>query len=365
MFLLAAAAAAQNHLYLPASLSPDTSELAHYSLRPFMQTNSRVQMFFDATEAGAATFTATGLALRWDGPVPQVGASGPFAIQRLQIRVGATAVALPGAPFAGNQTQPLTTVFDGPWSYLPDPGMAAPHPWGAPGTSLTFPFLAPATVTIPPGGWFVVEVAMQGNNIASFGFSHALADGARVGGGPVEGTAVNYGQGCSAATGAAAARIGTTGMHAPGAAHFVNGQNLGANSFVLAIAGLSNTQSSLGALPLTVPGTSCQFLTSIDLTWLLQADAAGSIAPDQDPAALIVPPNPVFAGFVLYEQLLAFVPGANPPWGFALSDARAVTLGGLSAPGIGAYTVSHGSRHDARIADKVEAFGFALRLTLQ
>src|SRR5712672_2928567 len=153
---LAVTASAQNFAYLPASLSPNTNELPAYKVRPFMQANARVQMFFDATEAGSSSFIADHLSLRYDGPIPQVGAPGPFTIQRLQIRIGATAVALPGARFADNLSQPLTTVLDSAWSYLPDPGSAAPQPWGDPGNSLTFPFTAPATVNIPPNGWLVI-----------------------------------------------------------------------------------------------------------------------------------------------------------------------------------------------------------------
>jgi hypothetical protein len=119
--LAAATLSAQATLTLPATASP-SSELSSFSLVPFMQPESRVQMFYDATEVGASAFVATELALRYDGPIPQVGAPGPFTISRLQIRLGTTAVAAPGATFASNLTQPLTTVFDGPVSYLPDNG---------------------------------------------------------------------------------------------------------------------------------------------------------------------------------------------------------------------------------------------------
>src|SRR5687767_1195240 len=122
VLLLASAATAQGFLHLPASLSPATSELPNYALAPFAHGNSRVQMFFAASDVGASSFTANGRSLRWGGPLPQVGAPGPFGIQRLTLRIGATSVALPGATFAANLSQPLTTVLDGPWTYSPDPG---------------------------------------------------------------------------------------------------------------------------------------------------------------------------------------------------------------------------------------------------
>src|SRR5687768_13565382 len=124
--LAAASLSAQNFVALPATASPN-NETPGYSLLPLMQPNARVQMFFDAAEVGAPPFTAVELAWRYDGPVPEVGAPGPFSITRLQIRVGVSAVAAPGAEFGANLTQPLTTVFDGPWSYLPDNGSQAPH----------------------------------------------------------------------------------------------------------------------------------------------------------------------------------------------------------------------------------------------
>jgi hypothetical protein len=358
--MFAAAASAQSFLELPASTAP-AFESPNYNLRPFMQTNCRLQMFFDATEAGSSAFTAEALALRYDGPIPQVGAPGPFQIQRLQILVGSTAVALPAADFAQNLTQPLVSVFDGPWSYLPDPGSASPHPWGAPSGSLRFPFTNPAPIAIPAGGWFVVEIRMQGNNIANFGFSHAILDGYTGSGGVADGTAVNFGQGCSAAPLAPPATISSTGTYAPGAAHFVSGQNLGANTLVIGVLGGSDTNSTFGQLPFQLPTTTCELLTSIDLDWLMLSDAGGAIQPDQQSAAIAVPPNPAFAGVTIYEQLISIVPGANA-FDLVLSDARAITLGSVQAPPIGVYTVSHGADANAAIADRVEPFGYAVQL---
>lgn len=352
---------AQNYAYLPASLNPNGNELANYSLRPFMQPNSKVQMFFDATEVGSNAINLDELTLRWDGPLPQVGAPGPFSIQRLRINVGVSTVATPGATFAANLTAPLTNVFDSPWTYLPDPAVTGFHAWGEPGNSLKFPFTTPVSVTIPPNSWLVLEMVMEGNNIANFGFSHALVDAARATGGPVEGVVTNYGTGCSA-PGLAPAVIGSTGTHAPGAAHFVNGQNLGANAPVFLMLGLSDTTSSLGTLPLALPGTNCTFLQSIDTYRLLVANASGAIANNSQEAAVVIPPNPVLNGVVMLEQLLSVVPGANAPWDFVLSDARRVQLGSLTPPSRGTWTVSHGSLATPAIADKVEALGLAVRL---
>lgn len=363
--LLAGAVVGQSpgFLHLPASLNPATAELPEFHLRPFMQTDSRVQVFFDATEVGASSFTADQLALRFDGPIPQVGAPGPFTIQRLQIRVGATDVARPDARFAANLSAPLVTVFDGPWTYLPDPGGQFPHPWGAPNDSLTFPFQAPASVVIPAGGWLVIELVMQGNGLQ--GFSHAILDGARATGGPADGTAANSGLGCSAGPGLPAATVGSTGTRAPGAAHFLHGSNLGANALVFALVGLSDQQSPFGPLPFTLPGTSCRFYNSFDVYWLMLANAAGAIPNGSQAGALPLPANPAFTGQVLHEQLLSYVPGANPPWDFVLSDLHSVTLGSWSTPGRGTVTASHGSRWDAEVADAVEAFGYAVRLRLR
>ncbi|MEY4675250.1 MAG: hypothetical protein RL148_3034 [Planctomycetota bacterium] len=352
---------AQNYAYLPASLNPNGNELANYSLRPFMQPDSKVQMFFDATEVGSNSLTIDELTLRWDGPLPQVGAPGPFAIQRLRINVGVSSVATPGATFAANLSAPLTTVFDSPWSYLPDPGVVGFHAWGEPGNALKFPFTTPVSVVVPPNSWLVVELVMEGNNIASFGFSHALVDAARATGGPVDGVVTNYGTGCSAPQ-ASAAVIGSTGVHAPGAAHFVNGQNLGANAPVFLMLGLSDVSSQLGALPLALPGTNCTILQSIDTYRLLTANASGAIPNNSQAAAVVVPPTSVLNGVVFHEQLLSVVAGANSPWDFVLSDARRVQLGTLTQPSRGTWTVSHGSLANPTVADRVEALGLAVRL---
>ena len=361
LLTLAVSATAQGFLELPATATP-SAELANYHLRPFMQTNSRVQMFFDAQELGAVQATLDELSLRFDGPIPQVGAPGPFQIQRLVIQVGVTTVPQPAARFAANLSQPLTTVFDSPWTYLPDPGTAFPHPWGGVNDGLRFPFTTPVTVTVPPGAWLVIDLQMTGNNIANFGFSHAIVDGVRATGGIADGTATSYGQGCTNGTSTSAAAIGGSGTYAPGGAHFVSGQNLGANAPVLVMFGLSDAVSPVGALPYNLAGTTCDLLTSFDFYVLVQANAAGAIPAEYAPAALVVPADPAFAGVTLFEQLASIVPGANAPWGVALSDGRRIDLGALTAPSRGTWTVSHGTAADATIADRVEAFGYAVRL---
>lgn len=353
---------AQTYLHLPASLTPATSELPNYSLRPLMQSSCRVQMFFDATEVGSSSFTMDELSLRYDGPVPQVGSPGPFPIQRFVIKVGTSTVAIPGARFDANVQAPLTTVFDAPWSYLPDPGSMTPTPWGAPGTSLTWAFTAPFAVTIPQGGWLVIEMLMENNGQTSF--SHALLDGARATGVVVNGSASNSGMGCGVGTGPAAT-ISTTGVYAPGSAHFLAGQNLGSGALVFALIGLSNTVSPFGPLPVQLPGTGCYFYNSFDTYWFMTADSSGTIAPNSQTGALVLAANPVFSGMTLYEQLMSYAPGANPPWDFALSDLRTVALGSLNPPPIGTWAVSHGSSHTAAVADLVEPFGYAVRLKLR
>lgn len=358
-FLLwAASLPAQNYLLLPATATP-SNELPNYSLVPLMQPNSRVQMFYDATEVGATAFTALELSLRYDGPVPQVGAPGPFTITRLQIRIGVSTITTPGATFAANLTQPLTSVFDGPWSYYPDPGMSFPHGWGDPNGSLTFPFTTPVPIVVLPGEWLVVDVTMEGNNIAQFGFSHALLDGANTSGGLTNGTAVAYGQGCSASAAAPPASASTSGLYGPGGAHFLAGSNLGANAFVLGAFGLSNT-SAFVPLPFTLPGTACTLLASPDLTIGAIADASGTLGGAQA-IPLSLPADPAFSGIVVYEQLASLVPAANP-WGIVLSNAVAVTLGSWFPLGRGTLAISHDTDASATHANAVKSFGYALRL---
>jgi hypothetical protein len=355
--LLAAAATAQGFVALPATAGPD-NELPQFSLLPFMQPNARVQMFYGQSETGSLPLVVDQISFRYDGPIPQVGAPGPFALQRLEVRIGTTAVATPGAEFAANLTQPLTTVFDGPWSYLPDPGSAFPHPWGGPNGSLTFPFSAAVPIVVGAGEWLVVDITMTGNNIASFGFAHAILDGATTTGGVTDGTAAAYGQGCATAPGQPSATVATTGMRAPGGAHFLTGQNLGAGAPVLGIWGLSNTMA-FAPLPFTLPGTNCDLLASPDFTQATFADAAGAVTGTQ--LALSLPADPAISGIVLYEQLASLVAGANA-WGIVFSNAAAVTLGNFAPLGRQTYSVAHDVSATAPYGNIVRPFGYALRL---
>jgi len=357
--ILASAAAAQNYLYMPASVSPNLQELGTYRIVPFTRTAARTQMFYDATEAGAASFTATALSLRYDGPIPPVGAPGPFTIQRLKIAVGTTTVAIPGPTFASNLTQPLTTVFDGPVTYWPDQGFFGPEPWGGPSDRLTFPFAQPVQIAIPSGGFFVVDLSLSGNDLN--GQAHAMLDAARGTGGPQDGTAANAGTGCSATQGGPAASIDTSGVHAPGGVHSVHGTNLGANAPVFAMLGGSDTVAPFGPLPLLLPGTGCRIYTSSDVMLPLQADGAGTIAAFARGSTVAIPALPFFQGARLYEQLASFVPGANP-WNLVLSDERVVRLGLLTPPSPGFYAVSNGFEADAAVADDAGPYGYALRI---
>lgn len=355
----AAALSAQNYSYLPATANP-TGELSSYSLVPFMQPNARVQMFYDSAEVASGGL-ANQLSLRFDGPIPQVGAPGPFTITRLQIRLGISTVTAPGATFAENLTQPLTTVFDGPVTFLPDSGSQTPAPWGGTNDTLKFDFTTPYPLAVNAGEWLVVELVMQGNNISSFGYAHAILDGATTTGGITNGTATSYGSGCSAGGVAPAATAATSGTYAPGGAHFLTGQNLGANSFVLGVYGLSDS-TAFAPLPFTLPGTSCTLLASPDLTQATLADAAGAVTGTQ--LALSLPANAALSGIVLFEQLAALVPLANA-WGIVFSDARAVTLGSWAALGRGTYLVAHDLDANATYANTLRPMGLALRLRTQ
>ncbi|MCR9244271.1 MAG: hypothetical protein NXI31_04510 [bacterium] len=353
---LTAGLTAQSYLEMPATANPSL-ELPDFGLRPFAQRSSRVQMFFDASEVGASTFTATEVAFRWDGPLPRVGAPGPFNIQRLRISIGVTTVATPAARFADNLSSSLTTVFDSTVNYFPDPGSASPHPWGGPNDSLRFPFTVNVPLTIPAGGWLVLDVQMENNNFSMFGFAHTILDGVATSGGPSDGQAVSFGQGCSIDGSTPPVTIGVEGTKAPGAAHFITGQNLGADAPLIVAFGLSNTRSLFGALPLTFPGTNCDLLVSLDATTLTFADSTGALTG----LPFVVPPVAAYAGVTLHHQLVAFAPAANS-LGAAFSNAQTVTLGTLAAPGRGTYVVSHGSDADATIATEVSAFGYAARL---
>lgn len=359
---LSAPAAAQNYLYMPASGAPQTQELGSFRIVPLMRPSARTQMFYDATEAGASSFTATRVSLRYDGPIPPVGAPGPFVFQRLKIRVGATSVRIPGPEFAANLTQPLTTVFDGTVTYWPDQGTSGPEPWGAFNDRLSFPFSQPVQITIPSGGYFVLDLTIEGNTLN--GQAHTMLDAALGTGGPLDGSAISIGSGCSATSGGMNATIVTSGVHAPGGVHSIHGENLGANAPVAALIGGSDTVAPFGPLPLLLPGTACSIYTSSDLMLPLQADSAGVLAPFARGSTVAIPPLLMFQGARLYEQLASFVPGANN-WNLVLSDERVITLGMLVPPSPGFFAVSHGFDATAPIADDTAPVGYALRVETQ
>ena len=359
VLMLAAPVFAQNPLYMPATFAPDLNELNKWDSVPLMVTNARVQVFYDRASAGATNFTARDLSLRYDGPIPPVGPPGPFTIGRFRLQVGSSSVAQPGAVFARNLSQPLTTVLDNPLNFLPDGGTSVPAPWGGPGGSLVFPLQVPVRVDVPAGGWFIVEIGVQNNS--NNNAAHALLDGAEVPGGPIDGSASSTGAGCPIAAGANPAAIATSGTHAPGAAHSVHGSELGPNASVVAMLGFSDTQSSFGPLPFVLAGTTCSIQQSWDLGWVLQADALGTI-PAFAPGTMVpVPPVQALANRTIFEQLGAIAPGANP-WGVVLSDKRIVTLGTLTAPNIGIYQVRSSQSFGAAVADSVRAFAYALRV---
>jgi hypothetical protein len=261
--------------------------------------------------------------------------------------------------FASNLSDPLTTVFDGPHSFLPDPQAGIPEPWGGPQDTLSFTFAPPVSITVPSNGWFVVELILENNNID--GATHALLDSYQTGGGIADGNAASSGQGCPPGAGMNAAVVTTSGIHAPGAAHSIHGSNLGANAPVVAFIGASDTISTIGPLPLTLPGTNCRIYTSWDLNRITQADASGTVRAFDPGTVVPVPADPVFNGVTIYEQFLSFVPQANPPWDFVLSDKRTVTLGSFTPPTKGVWTVSSNDP-TAAVADSIAALAYALRV---
>lgn len=343
---------AQGNVFLPATANP-TSELPNFSLVPFMQPNARVQMFYDAAEVGGSAFVADRLSMRFDGPIPQVGAPGPFTIARLQVRIGVCDLLAPGMHFQSNFTTPATTVFDGPVTYLPDSGSMSPGPWGGTNDTLSFPFSTPLPIVVNSGQWLVVELVMEGNNIASFGFAHAIVDGIAATGGPTNGTTTTIGAGCSVTPGGPAASLVVDGLVAPGGTHFLKGQNLGQNRLGAVIVGFSDVP---GGVPLSPAG--CSLFATPDAVALLTFDATGALPATGIP--LSIPANPAFSGVSLFEQL-ASVDFSLPYDGIVTSNALQVTMGTFTMPDRGVYMVAHDLDANAEYANMVKPFGFAVR----
>lgn len=364
--LLAAGGLAQQSgfLYLPATLNPANRDLPRFSIEPFSSANARLQAFYDAKEVGRSSFVATELALRWDGPLPKVGAPGPFTIDRLRIRVGVSAVPFPGPAFDANLTTAPVVVFDGKHSYWPDQGVMGVGPWGGPKGTLRFPFKNPVKVTIPKGGWLVIEITTRNNSIVK-AFAHTILDAATGTGGPTNGSAKSFGLGCAAGSGSGPAVVKTAGLHAPGASFSLHGDRLGPNAPVVAVLGASDKTSVFGPLPFRVPGTSCRIYTSWEAFVTMRADASGSISPNAPGSRIAVPSDKAFDGARVFAQLVSLVPGANAPWGLVFSDARAITLGRFSTPNHGFAVVADSTSAAAVAADHVRITGIAMRLKVQ
>ena len=354
---------AQTFRHLPGSMSPANSELNSWNEVPFMRTQTRLQVFYGANELdGASAFTADQLSLRYDGPIPRVGQSGPFAIGRMRIRIGVTNVAEPDNRLDANLTTPLTTVFDGAHSYFPDPGSGFPEPWGGPQGTLTFPFTQPASVQVPQGSWLVVEFTMQGNT--NLALTHALIDAGKSIGGWTEGTAVVSQTGCPA-SGTTPAAIVPGGVYAPGATMSFGGSALGVASPVYTFLGFDDQNGFGTTLPLTVPGTSCRVYSTWDIGLPQIAGLDGSI-PVGAPASLLpVPLNPWLNGAVFHVQHVALANGANLPWGLAFSDKLTVTLGNLTTPDKAIRTASDKDSATSSLGNVLTAEAVAMRLRVQ
>ncbi len=358
LLVLCSSLAAQNYLYLPATANPANTELSNYAMSPLMTTDAKAQFFFSAAEAGAAFFAATELALRFDGPIPQVGAPGPFVIQRLTIDVGVSTVGRPESRFAANLTTPLLTVFDQGISFLPDQGSKTPDDWGGTNNTLVFPFSAPAGIAIPPGGWFVVQITVRGN--ANNGLAHAMLDAKKIAS-LANGSATSSGLGCAADPQAPNATILSQGTYAPGCAHSLYGAGLGANSAVLTMLGASDQNFGGLTLPFLLPGTGCSAYCSFDLALPQVADATGAIAAQTASSFVGVPPEPAFNGAAFFAQHVALVPAANQ-YGVVLSDKRTIQLGSYAPPQNGIWYVSNSASANASHATVADALGLALRV---
>jgi hypothetical protein len=354
---LAAAVAAQGIVAIPQTAQVGQFEASGFSIRPFADRQARVQLLFDESEVGSSSLTVDRIQLRYDGPIPRVGAPGPFTIPRVRVLIGATSVQSPTARFDTNLSQPLTAVFDGPLTLSPDPGFGAPHPFGVGG--LSFSFVQPVPIVIPAGGHLVVEIRSEGHVAANL--AHFMLDAVPGLGGPSDGTATNVGTGCSASAQASPATITTTGMHAPGGAHFIAGSGLGANANGFVLVGLSDQSSSGGALPLNLPGTNCSLYNSADFALPFVTDSNGDLLAS-DALALVAPADAALVGARLFEQLVTIVPTANFPFGLVFSDQRDITLGSFVTPGIGAWTISSAASANAAVGDEILAGAIVVEL---
>jgi hypothetical protein len=353
------AAAPAQPVALPATLTPLTNELPHQYGLPFMVANCRLQVLYDEAElGGATTLLVNRIALRYDGP--SGAAVRAHRIDRLSARLGSSRVssASAGSEFAANRTQPLTTVWSGPFDYLTDGSVVrGPEAFGGAQGALALPLAQPLAFAVPPGGALVFELDSEGNdNAGDAAWLDACIDPSnRLGAGFDE----KNGRGCPVGLLATSPALDVTGTFEPGGALHVSGAGFAPNAPV-AVA----FTSSVLASPLAFPSTNpiCWAYIDVGTTLSTMLSASGNDGRFRG-EPLPVPKRPASAGAVLYVQAVTPVaPFTGNSFGLASSNYRTIHIGILRTPGVGAWTAAHAGDASAAVASNAFYGGLALLL---
>lgn len=348
-------------LVLPSSLSPQTTELAHASYVPLMTSTSRLQVLYDERElAGRRQILVQRVSVRFDGP--NASTARAHVIERLTLQLGGTAMssATAGSVFAANLTQPLVTPLrDVRVSYTTDSNaVPGPEPFGSANGQLTFLLPQPVAVTVPAGGAFALELAVDGNgNRGDSAWLDFFVDPANA---QNAGAAVTSGRGCPLGVALPGPVLDTLGSYEPGGAINILGSGFAPNTSV----GIVVT-ARLFANAVAFPNTSpiCWAYVDPGTTLLALATTSSGSGTVRGDEPLPIPKRPAPAGAVIYVQSVTPVvsSGINM-FGLASSNYRTIQVGGSKVPTTGAWVAA--STTDARAAVASVAFygGLALRL---
>jgi hypothetical protein len=349
---------------MPASLNPAQNELPHASPWPLMVRDGRLQQHFAAAEVGASQLQCRQLELRFDGPAPAC-ASATFTIQRLTVRLGVTARKLDelGSAFAGNLSQPLTTVVQAqPFSFRCDSAsVPGPEPFGGGAGELRFPFAQAQTITIPGGGNLVVELATEGNsNLAAPALVDFAIDPTAF---QQDGFTLLGGRGCPPAPNLGGSTLEVAGRFVPGGSLSLHGASYPPNAPVLTMLTLA-----LFPQPVALPGTNPICWIYVDpgtgpALVLLTTDAGGNLSAFREPGTVPIPRDPKLCGAVLYVQNATPVPPSTVNlFGANTSNYRTIVLGCPPKPALSAFALVHPSRADAGVAATALPAAVAMRL---
>lgn len=343
---------------LPVTRSTARKDLVGAGSDVLMKSDVRMQQFYAVREIGRSTVSVRAVSLRFDGP--SAGAAlAQHTIGSLEISIGSTGRAIDEltADFEFNLTRPLHPIVQRQqFVYHTDARATGVDAWGGHARELYFKLATPVVIQVPAGGCLVFEMRIADNSNGMAGDSALLdyhADTRAV----TKGVAITEGTGCWHGV---PMTVDTIGDYEPGAAFFISGSGMPANSPIAML-----VTERLVDQPFVFPGSlNCWVYADVATGFLLPmtSDFNGNILPESESSGVPLPRSPRMRGSLLYVQAVAPMP-VGSPYGTALtSDYRTIKIGDTPSPRVRAWNVSSDAGSDAPIANRSRAGALALRI---